>query len=250
MTRLWAIVLAVLLAGPANAFDINNMTASERNAFDAAVREYLLKHPEVIFEAVDTYQKQQAQQQAQDDKDLIASNAKAIFDDGTSWVGGNPDGDITVVEFMDYKCGYCKKAYDDVKSLVKGDGNIRFIVKEFPILGDESIIAARFAIAVHDVAGDDAYAAIHEELMKSRAQISDAYLRRVAKEHGLDMAAIKKAMDSDAVINEIRANYALAQKLNITGTPGFVFDGKMEGHVLRGYAPLSAMKQIVAQQRG
>jgi len=246
MRRVWAVVLGIVLAGPASAFDINNMSSADRSAFEAAVREYILNNPEVILEAVDNYQKKQQVQQAQDDKDLIAQNKQAIFEDGTSWVGGNPKGDITVVEFMDYKCGYCKKAYDDVKALVDGDGNIRFIVKEFPILGDESVLAARFAIAVQEVAGDKAYAAVHEELMKSRAAVNDAYLARVAKEQGLDYAKVKDVMGSDAVTNEIRANYDLARKLDINGTPGFV----IEGELLRGYAPLDTMKQIVAKERG
>lgn len=246
MKRLWAIALGLLLAGPACAFDINNMTSAERDAFDQAVHDYLMKNPQAILDAVDQYQQQQAAQQAQNDKDLIAANAKEIYDDGRSWVGGNPKGDITIVEFMDYKCGYCKKAYDDVKSLVQTDGNIRFVVKEFPILGDQSIAAARFAIAVQEVAGDDAYARIHEELMKSRAAINEAFLAHVSKENGLDWAKIKDAMNSDAVTGEIKANYLLAEKLKINGTPGFVIQGEM----LRGYAPLGRMKEIVAEQRG
>jgi len=246
MKRLGAILLGIILAGPAGALDLQNMTPDERTAFETAVHDYLMQHPEVIFEAVDAYQNRQAAAQARGDADLIQSNAQEIFNDGTSWVGGNPDGDITVVEFMDYKCGYCKKAYGDVKSLVDGDGNIRFVVKEFPILGDESMMAARFAIAVQNVAGDKAYGAVHDELMNLRSTVNMAALGRIAKQQGLDMAAIKTAMISESVDREIQANYSLAQKLGISGTPGFVFQTEM----LRGYAPLDAMKQIVDRVRG
>jgi len=246
MRHLASLALGILLAGPVQAFDLNDMTEAEQQAFNNAIREYLLEHPEVIFEAVDVYERRQAEAQAKNDIELIAANALELFDDGRSWVGGNPDGDITIVEFLDYKCGYCKKAFDDVQTLVETDGNIRFVVKEFPILGEESLLGARFAVAVRNIGGPDIYQAVHTELMTMRGAINEASLNRIAKAHDLDMNEIAVAMQSDEVTDELRANHALAQKLSINGTPGFVFQSEM----MRGYAPLDVMLDVVDRVRG
>lgn len=246
MKWLGAFALGIMLAGPAMALDLDNMSDAERQSFEAAVRAYLLEHPEVIFEAVDVYEQRQASVSAMADAELIRANAEAIFNDGVSWIGGNPAGDITVVEFLDYRCGYCKKAFDEVRELIERDGNIRFIVKELPILGEESLLGARFAIAVRTVAGAEAYAAVHDELMTMRSKLTQAALNRIAKRHRLDMDAIEAAMEAEATDAEIRANYLLAQQLGINGTPGFVFETEMQ----RGYAPLETMKATVARVRG
>lgn len=137
MTRhlIAASALALSLGLPAQAFDLSKLTEAERSALRDEVRSYLLDNPEVIMEAIEVLETRQQQAAAENDVDLIKANATAIFEDANSWVGGNPEGDITVVEFLDYRCGYCRKAYGEVEELVKSDGNIRFIVKEFPILG-------------------------------------------------------------------------------------------------------------------
>jgi len=246
MLRLAALALGVMLALPASALDLDNMSDSERQSFEAAVRAYLLEHPEVIFEAVDVYEQRQKTVTAKQDADMIAANAQAIFADGVSWVGGNPEGDITVVEFLDYRCGYCKKAYDEVNQLIESDGNIRFVVKELPILGEESILGARFAIAVRNSAGPEAYAAVHDELMTMRGTLTEATLDRIAARHDLDMEVVAAAMVAQATDDEIQDNYLLAQKLGINGTPGFVFETEMQ----RGYAPLDTMRAVVDRVRG
>ncbi len=152
-TTLAATALITALSTPAFAFDITAMTEDERAMFRAEVRSYLLDNPEVIMEAVAALEAKQAAAQADAEKNMVAANAKMLFDDGYSWVGGNPDGDITVIEFSDYRCGYCRKAMKEVEELVESDGNIRFILKEFPILGEASLVSSRFAIAALTVAG-------------------------------------------------------------------------------------------------
>jgi len=151
-----------------------------------------------------------------------------------------------LVEFLDYQCGYCKKAHPEVSELISGDGNIRFIVKEFPILGDASVLASRFAISVKQAAGDEAYRKIHDELMTFRGQISEESLRNLATSMQLDADTILSTMNSDAVSDVIAQNHALAQRMQINGTPGFVIETQM----LRGYVPLDEMQQVVAQVRG
>ena len=152
-----AFASALALAAPAGAMDLTELTDAERAQFRAEVRAYLMENPEVILQAVEQMQNRQAEAQMQADFDLVTANADEIFDDGYSWVGGNPDGDITLVEFLDYRCGYCKRAHGEVAKLLETDGNIKLIVKEFPILGDQSMLASRFAVATKQVAGGDAY---------------------------------------------------------------------------------------------
>ena len=155
-------LVALSLTAPAHAMDLTELTDAERAQFRAEVRAYLMENPEVILQAVEQMQNRQAEAQMQADFDLVTANADEIFDDGYSWVGGNPDGDITLVEFLDYRCGYCRRAAEEVEQLIASDGNIRFIVKEFPILGEASVLSSRFALAVREVAGDDAYKAAHD----------------------------------------------------------------------------------------
>jgi protein-disulfide isomerase len=151
-----------------------------------------------------------------------------------------------MVEFLDYRCGYCKRAHPEVTKLIKTDGNIRYIIKELPILGEQSVSASRFAISTQQIAGDEAYAKVHDNLMTFRGDISDTSLRRLANDMGLDADAIMEGMNSDTVSDIIAANHALAQIMQINGTPSFVMGDQM----LRGYVPYDTMLEIVAELRG
>lgn len=240
-----AALSVMALTAPAQAFDVTNMTEDERAALREEIRSYLLDNPEVIMEAVSVLEQRQAEAQAQGDVELVRVNAQAIFEDGHSWVGGNPDGDITLVEFTDYRCGFCRRAHPEVEQLLEVDGSIRFILKEFPILGEESVLSSRFAIAVKQIAGDEAYKAAHDALISYRGNITPEALERIAGELDLDAAAIMPHMTSDEVTEVIAANHALAGRLQITGTPTFILEDQM----LRGYMPLADMQTLVAQTR-
>lgn len=241
-----ALISALLLtAAPALAFDPAAMSDAEREAFRAEVRAYLMEHPEVIFEAVDAMKAREANAAADADRQLVKTYHAEIFEDGYSWVGGNPQGDVTIVEFMDYRCGYCRRAVPEVASLLQSDGNIRLIVKEFPILGEASMISSRFAIATRLVAGDEAYEQVHDALLSLEGEMSDVALRRLADGLGIEADPILAKMDSEEVTREIAANRDLAQRLQINGTPTFVLEGQM----LRGYLPADQMAQIVAEER-
>jgi protein-disulfide isomerase len=244
--RALALLFSLLIALPASAMDLKELSDEERAQFRAEVRAYLLENPEVIMEAVERLQAREAEQQQQADLSLVAENAEAIFNDGYSWVGGNPEGDITLVEFLDYRCGYCKRAHGEVAQLLESDGNIRLIVKEFPILGEQSVLASRFAIAVKQVAGPESYRAVNDALMAFNGEIALPALRRLATTYGLDAAEIEARMESEEVTAEIAETRALAQRLQITGTPTFV----MEDELLRGYMPYDQMADIVAEKRG
>ena len=243
-------ILALLWALPAAALDLNEMNAEERAAFGDAVREYLLENPQVIFEAVAVFEQQQAEAEARAEEQArlkaeAEANSEALFNDARSWVGGNPDGDITLIEFLDYKCGFCKRAHGEVAQLLEADGNIRLIVKEFPILGEQSVTAARYALAVKNVAGDAAYKDINDALMTFNGDISERTLRRLSSTFDLDWDTIEAEMGSEAVTEQIRDTRALAQRLNITGTPTFVLQDEM----LRGFLPADQMAALIAQKR-
>lgn len=245
--RTFAATLALCGAAlPAGALDLSAMSDSEKAAFGVAVREYLMQNPEVLVEAINVLDQRQQAAAAQNDQAVIAANHAALFADPDDWVGGNPDGDVTIVEFMDYKCGYCRKAYPDVTKLLKADGNIRFVVKEFPILGPQSELGARFAVAVRQLAGDAAYDKVHDALMTARGDLTPDSLKRIAVEHKLDAAAVMQRMDSEEVTAVLRKNMELAQKMAINGTPAFIIGEDM----LRGYAPYETMQQMVGEQRG
>ncbi|WP_107497993.1 DsbA family protein [Thalassobius sp. I31.1] len=241
--------VGLLLAGStalsAQAFDLSAMSEAEEVEFGEAVRAYLLENPEVIMEAVAILQEREAQQEVARDVDLVAGNLDALHNDGFSWQGGNPDGDITIVEFLDYRCGYCKRAHPEVASLLAEDGNIRLIVKEYPILGEESVLASRFAIAVKQLHGDDAYKLVQDALMAMRGNVNEASLTRIAGEFGHDMAAIATQMNSEDVSDVIRDTRLLGQRMQISGTPSFVIGD----HLLRGFLPQAGMQDIVADQR-
>ena len=245
LKRLAPLALSLLLAGPAAAFDLGAMSAAEREAFRAEVRAYLLDNPEVLMEAIAVLEQRQAEVSATNDKAMVRANAKALFDDGYSWVGGNPEGDITLVEFLDYKCTYCRRAYDEVMQLLETDGNIRFIVKEFPILGEQSLLASQYAIAVLQTHGDDSYEMVHDALMTLRSDVTVDVLAQLSASFGLDFAAIADKMQSKEIADIINQNALLAQRLQITGTPTFILEEEM----LRGYVPLEQMLQFVEAVR-
>jgi protein-disulfide isomerase len=243
--RLVLTLAAALTATSALAGGLGEMSEAERNAFRDEVRAYLLDNPEVIVEAMTELQVREDKAAADRDLQMLADNKDAIFNNPNDWVGGNPNGDITVVEFTDYRCGYCRKAYDEVEELVKSDGNIRFVMKEFPILGEQSLLSSQFAIAVRMLHGDEAYKAAHDALITLRGDATDESLAQLAKELGHDPAAIADKMKATEVMDVIRANHDLATLMEINGTPTFVIDQTM----VRGYVPLDGMRQIVEGQR-
>ena len=247
MTRplLPALAAMATLALPAQAFDLENMTDAERDAFRTEIRDYLLENPEVIMEAVAVLEQRETAAQAESDVQMIEDHAEAIFNDDHSWDGGNPEGDLTLVEFMDYRCGYCRRAAPDVDDLVEFDGNIRFVIKEFPILGEQSMLSSRFAIATLQLEGDEAYKAAHDALITFAGDIDETSLTRIGETLGLDTDAILARMDSPEVTEVIAENHQLAKSLGISGTPSFVMGDQM----LRGYVPREGMEEIVAEIR-
>jgi len=240
-----ALATTALLSAPALAFDPENMSDAERDAFRAEIRAYLMENPEVLMDAFAVLEERQQNAEAEAAMMAVAANEDLIFNSQFDWVGGNLEGDIVVVEFLDYRCGYCRRAHPDVDALIETDGNIRLVVKEFPILGEQSVLASRFAIATRIALGDDAYLAVHNELMEMRGEISEPALARMAQNIGLDAEVIMASINDPIVQTTIDTNRMVAQRLGISGTPSFIFDDQL----VRGYVPYDGMVDIVAALR-
>lgn len=242
-----AILIAAALTAtalPALAFDPAKMNDAEKAAFGAAVRDYLMANPDVLVESINVLEERRVADESKNDKLLVENNKAAIFDDGHSWVGGNPEGDVTLVEFIDYRCGVCKKVNPDLEKLISADGNIRFILKEFPILTQESDLAARFAVAVQQEAGADAYKKTHDALMESRGPVNLESLSALADTLGLDSKSLLNRMNTEEVSAVIRKNRQLAEQMSVMGTPTFIIGGEM----LRG-VPASGLEDVIARAR-
>jgi len=236
---------ALFFSLPAMAFDIDAMSDAERQSFREEIRRYLLDNPDVLVEAFNVLETRREADAAANEGRLLSDYQGAIFDDGWSYVGGNPEGDVTIVEFLDYRCGFCKRAHPAVQELIATDGNIRLIIKEFPILGPASELGSRYAIATKRVAGDEAYKNVHDAMMEIRGDISEGLLAKISDDLVLDHDAITAEMQADEVSLVINTNRELASLLEIQGTPSFI----MGETFVRGFVELDQMRDIVASIR-
>ena len=239
-----ALLCTALLAAPSG-WAQSDMSDAERDALHAEIRGYLLENPEIIMEVIGILDERRALGEAAAEASLVTDNSSAIYDDGYSFVGGNPDGDITIVEFVDYQCGFCRKSHPEVRELISADGGIRLIVKELPILGPGSELASRAAISTLISEGPEAYERLNLALMTLQGQVTEASLDSALAEAGLDVATIRAGMDADEVTRRLQDTRGLAQALAISGTPTFVFGDRM----VRGYVELAAMRGLVEELR-
>ena len=240
------LLLAALLltATPALSQPALTATEADKAAFGEAVRSYLMENPEVLIEAMTVLEQRRIADEEINDSAVISQNIDAIFDDGHSWVGGNPDGDVTLVEFVDYRCGVCRQVAPHIEETVKDDGNIRIIYKDLPILGQESDLAARFAVAVKQAEGDKAYKLVHDRFFELRGPVTVESLSAMAEDMGFDAKKLVTAMNSGPVNEVLRANAQLADTLKIAGTPSFIIGDQL----LRGM-PQSGLPPVIEAAR-
>jgi len=248
-TKTFAVVLAVfvLVAGPASnrAFaQGETLTPAQRLAVEDAVGDYLRNNPEIVIEAINILRQREQAAETADARNVIAARGPELFNDSATPVGGNPEGDVTLVEFFDYRCGYCKRVYPTVKKLVEDDGNIRFVYKEFPILGPPSVYAARAALASRE---QSKYQEFHDALMAAKGALTEDKVLQIAESVGLDRGKLLEDMNrNEAEYDRVFArNRDLAQALKINGTPAFVAGDV----VIRGAADYASMKNVIAQVR-
>jgi len=239
----WTAIAMIAAAAPALAETA--YTDAERAELHAEIRAYLLENPGIVMEMIQILEQEKAANAAIADRDLVARNAEAIFGDGFSHVAGNPEGSITIVEFVDYQCGYCRRSHPEMRELVESDGDIRLIVKEMPILGPGSELAARAALATLIHEGGETYEALNDRLMGLEGPIDDAVIDAALEELDIDVAAVRALMPDEEVTRRLAETQALARALEVSGTPTFVFDRQM----VRGYVPLEDMETLVAELR-
>lgn len=235
---------AMLALAPVTSAGADEFTADQKAELDGLIRAYILENPEVIVDAMQVLEQRQQNAQRNADADLIARLSSAILDDGFSHVGGNPDGDITVVEFLDYRCGYCKKAHDGVQALVATDGDIRLVVKEFPILGPDSTFAARAAMAAQAQSGR-LYEAFNDAMMRHQGELNQRTVLAIAESVGLDGDQLQAEMESPEIAERIRTTYSLAREMGINGTPAFIIGNE----IVRGYVPYDNLRELVEAAR-
>jgi protein-disulfide isomerase len=239
---LCGLAVAAAVAFPAAAaFD-----EDERAAIREEVRAYLLENPGVLREMIALLEAEEAEAQATADTELVARHRAALHDDGFSHVGGNPEGDVTVVEFIDYQCGFCRRAHPEVQALLDGDDGVRLVTKELPILGPGSELAARAAVATLIAEGPEAYERLGDALMTLQGEVTETSLEAALRQAELDPEAIRAGMDDEEVTRRLVETRGLAQAMGISGTPTFVIGERM----VRGYMPLESMEALVAEARG
>jgi protein-disulfide isomerase len=198
----------------------------QRKAIEGIVKDYLIQNPEIFLEVQSALEAKMAKDEADRTKAMVAEHAKEIYRAPNAPVAGNPDGDITVVEFFDYNCGYCKRGFSEIAKLVEQDKNVRVVFKEFPILRDESEQAARVALAARM---QGKYWEVHRDMISAKGLVNEAVALKVAEAHGLDMAKLKVDMASPEVKAELDRVKELARKLSINGTPHFLVGDRAIG---------------------
>jgi protein-disulfide isomerase len=187
------------------------------------VRNYLTDNPEILVEMTTELDRRQAEEQAAQQSKAIGENAEALFRSKLSYTGGNPDGNVTLVEFFDYNCGYCKRALPEIVKLVDEDDNVKLVLKELPIFGEDSESAAKGALAGMK---QGKYFEMHQKLYESGKADKEKVLK-VAGELGLDVEQLQKDMESDDVKKALEESRELAQKLGLQGTPLFLVGDKV-----------------------
>ena len=233
---------ACLLIGSVIPAGAQSFSTDQRKEIEEIVHSYLLRNPEVLQEVLIELEKRQSVAEAEKAKAAVKSNATLLFNSPRHVVVGNPKGDVTLIEFFDYNCGFCKRALADLVDLMKGDPNLRVVLKEFPVLGEGSVEAAKVAIAAHmqDKSGKK-YFDLHQKLLGSRGPANKARALAVAKEVGYDVARIERDMASDEVKATIAESMKLAEALGLNGTPSYV----VGDNVVIGAVGHDALKQKV-----
>lgn len=249
ISRRWVALAAALTiaagalgAGAARAE--HDAATAKQGRLEETIHKYLLEHPDVVLEVLNILQTRRDSAQTERAKATIAAHYEALVNDPTSPVAGNPEGDVTLVEFFDYQCTYCKQAIGSVMAVLEDDPGLRVVYKEFPILGPASVIAARAALASRKQ-DPGKYLAFHKALMASRGRLSESKVMAIAAEAGFDVARLKSDMALPEIQQTIDRNLALAEALGIRGTPSFVIGDEL----VPGLISLDAMKKYIAKAR-
>ncbi|HYL49006.1 MAG TPA: DsbA family protein [Stellaceae bacterium] len=235
------IAAAVAFAGPAPVA-AQSFSPAQKQEIDRLIQNYLKQHPEAVMDALKAAQQQADAAKAAAAKKTIAARRNELLHDPNSVVAGNPNGDVTLVEFFDYRCPYCKAIEPSLEALIKEDGKLRVVYKEFPILGPTSVVASRVAIAARQ---QGKYAEFHDRMMALKGNIDDDAVMKVAEASGLDLNKLKHDMTAPDVGKIIQRNYALADALGIDATPALVIGDQLT----MGAVDIDDLRQLIADAR-
>lgn len=240
-TLLLALVMPLSLPS-SGARAADNFSATQTDAIGQIVREYLLKNPQVVREALIELDRREKMEQADRQKLAVTDNKEKIFNSPTDFVAGNPKGDVTLVEFFDYNCGFCKRALSDLNRLIKEDPNLRVVFKEFPVLSRGSAEAARFSLAAGKLGK---YWDFHRNLLAARGAINGQRAIQVAEKLGLDVDKMKREAGKAETAKVISDAFHLATALGINGTPSYVVGDQ----VIVGAVGYNELKTKIAEAR-
>lgn len=246
MRRMMIMVAGMLLlAAPALAqgTGASGDAAAERARLKDMVREILRENPEIVLDAIQALEAKEREEANQKSTQALKQYRDQLERDGRDPVAGNAKGDVTVVLFSDYKCPYCKQVSDRVFQAVEGDGKARLVFKELPILGRESMIAARAALAAME---QNKYVPYHKALLADRGALDEANVLRIAGTLGLDVAKLKADMAKPDVEARLKRTIELARALDIRGTPAFVIGDAL----IPGAVDVGALRQAIQKARG
>lgn len=232
-----AVTFAAALPAAAQSF-----SPEQKQELDRLIHDYLQQHPQAVLDALKAAQEQADAARAMQAKRTIAEKRDELLHDPNSFVGGNPNGDVTVVEFFDYRCPYCKAIEPSLEALIKEDRNLRVVYKEFPILGPPSVFASRVAIAARK---QGKYLAFHDRMMALKGTIDDDAVMKVARASGLDLTKLKNDMASAATDTVIQRNYALADALGVDATPALIIGDQLS----MGAVDIDDLRHLIATAR-
>jgi protein-disulfide isomerase len=238
-----AALLSILLAAPsARAAEMS--IPADRQALEQIIHDYLMNHPEVLIEALKASDARMKAQEEAEARAQIVKHQDELLRDAKSPVGGNPGGDVTIVEFFDYRCPYCKQVEPALEALLKEDSRVRVVYKEFPILGPDSLIASRVSLAAWKQSPPK-YARLHAALMSAQGSLSEDTILKAAEAAGLNLARIKADMRTAEIEALIKSTYELAETLDIHGTPAFIVGNALAP----GAVDLPMLRKMVAEAR-
>lgn len=202
------------------------LTPKQTEAVRKVVRDYLMEHPEVLGEALEALREKMRAQAEADAHKMLEARKDEILKNPDDPQGGNLKGDLTVVEFLDYNCGFCKQAFDPLWEAVKADGKVRVVIKEYPILGPDSVLAARVAL-VAKAQSQAKYDEVHRAFMKFRGRLDEKAIYKIAGEQGFNVEQLKKDVANTELDAKLKKNFDLARSLDIGGTPTFIIGDRI-----------------------
>jgi protein-disulfide isomerase len=243
--RSWAAALwlgALLALLPLRVAPAAEFTPEQKKAIEAIIRDYLANNPEMLLDALQAAEDKLKSESKDKAAQALSARRREVLDDPETPVGGNPKGDVSLVEFFDYRCPYCKQVEPALEALLGQDKQLRFVYKELPVLGADSITASRAALAARK---QGKYDALHRALMGTKGQLDEPTVLKVAQSAGLDSDRLKRDMAAPEIDRALKANAALAEALDIRGTPAFV----VGDDIVPGAIDLGTLKALIAAAR-